>query len=119
MTEPFKPNPDLQHAPEVTEGYMHSFTAVKWVPYKPNGARQMNRKGRWKALNEYGGWENCETPAEVWPEPIDIRAPDPRVEALVEALRKIANENGASTTDRNLHMKQVARAALAAWEASK
>jgi len=26
----------------------------------------MKRKGRWKAMNEYGGWDNCETPTQIW-----------------------------------------------------
>jgi len=57
---------DLQHEPDIREGYVLVGGPVKWVPYKPQGAKQMNRKGRWKAMNEYGGWDNCETPAQIW-----------------------------------------------------
>ena len=57
---------DLQREPEIREGYVLDGRPVKWVPYKPQGAKQMKRKGRWKAMNEYGGWDNCETPAQIW-----------------------------------------------------
>jgi hypothetical protein len=57
---------DLQREPEIREGYVLDGRPVKWVPYKPQGAKQMKRKGRWKAMNEYCGWDNCETPAQIW-----------------------------------------------------
>jgi len=59
-------NQDLQCEPDIREGYVLVGGPVKWVPYKPQGAKQMKRKGRWKAMNEYGGWDNCETPAQIW-----------------------------------------------------
>jgi hypothetical protein len=59
-------NQDLQCEPDIREGYLLVGGPVKWVPYKPQGAKQMKRKGRWKAMNEYGGWDNCETPAQIW-----------------------------------------------------
>ncbi|KKL53502.1 hypothetical protein LCGC14_2274830 [marine sediment metagenome] len=86
---PFKPNANLQQVPEVKEGYVLSGGPVKWVPYKPQGAKQTNRKGRWKAMNEYGGWNNCETPAEVWPEFIDYHAQAARIAAFEAASLKI------------------------------
>jgi hypothetical protein len=57
---------DLQREPDIREGYVLVGGPVKWVPYKPQGTKQMKRKGRWKAMNEYGGWDNCETPAQIW-----------------------------------------------------
>jgi len=59
-------NQDLQCEPDIREGYVLVGGPVKWVPYKPQGAKQMKRKGRWKAMNEYGGWDNCETPTQIW-----------------------------------------------------
>ena len=59
-------NQDLQCEPDIREGYVLVGGPVKWVPYKPQGAKQMKRKGRWKAMNEYGSWDNCETPAQIW-----------------------------------------------------
>ncbi len=35
----------------------------RWLPYKPDGARQTGRTGRWqRAVGEYGGWENAPLP---------------------------------------------------------
>ena len=42
---PFKPNANLQQVPEIKEGYVLSGGPVRWVPYKPQGAKQTNRKG--------------------------------------------------------------------------
>jgi len=82
MSAPFKPDPDLQNAPAVREGYVILGGPVKWVAYKPQGAKQIKRKGRWKAMNDYGGWENCETPAEVWLEFPDHKALATEADAL-------------------------------------
>jgi len=57
---------DLQHEPDIREGYVLVGGPVKWMPYKPQGAKHTKRKGRWQAMNEYGGWDNCETPAQIW-----------------------------------------------------
>ena len=43
---------------EVTETY-------RWKKYKPDGARQMGKPGRWQRMvwkGEYYTWENCEEP---------------------------------------------------------
>ena len=86
---------DLQREPEIREGYVLVGGPVKWVPYKPQGAKQMKRKGRWKAMNEYGGWDNCETPAQIWSGFISyedmaahIIALEARVDAAVEEERE-------------------------------
>ena len=57
---------DLQREPDIREGYVLLGGPVKWMPYKPQGAKHTKRKGRWQAMNEYGGWDNCETPAQIW-----------------------------------------------------
>ena len=120
----FTPNPDLQHIPEVKEGYVLSAGPVRWKPYKPG--YQGNRKGRWQAMNEYGGWENCETPAEVWPELPDYRALSARL-AAVEAERDLLRakvEAGERLIERlvpmldddpSLYEQQAGRAALTAY----
>jgi len=93
-------NQDLQCEPDIREGYVLVGGPVKWVPYKPQGAKQMKRKGRWKAMNEYGGWDNCETPTQIWSGFISyenmaehiiaqreqITAMDKRVEAALDRL---------------------------------
>lgn len=83
-TEPFHPDTDLQRVPEVKEGYAISIGPVRWKEYKPDGQRQMKRKGRWQAMTEYGGWGNCETPSEVWQEFPDYRAMRTRAEVAEE-----------------------------------
>lgn len=39
---------------------------VRYLPYKPDGARQMRKPGRWQEFNGYG-WNNCDDPAEWMP----------------------------------------------------
>lgn len=54
---------------------------VRWEPYKPDGARQMKRKGRWQeqvGIGDYWRWQNCERPA---------FAHDPDAEAERDALQ--------------------------------
>lgn len=53
--------------PAVEEGYALDFYPVRWKRYKPQGARQMGRLGRWQRMNEYGGWDNCAAPRTVYP----------------------------------------------------
>lgn len=33
----------------------------RFLPYKPQGQKQMGKKGRWQRHNGYG-WDNCEEP---------------------------------------------------------
>lgn len=41
----------------------------KWVRYKPGAPKHLLAKGgRWKAMNEYGGWDNAQPPAFYQPE---------------------------------------------------
>lgn len=82
--EPFRPDRDLHITPEVKEGYFHTFRPVKWKPYKPGA--QTQKAGRWQSMNEWGGWDNCETPEEVWSEPADIAA----MKAALLAAEEIA-----------------------------
>lgn len=36
---------------------------MRYLPYKPNSEqRRRGIKGRWQAMNDYGGWENCAAP---------------------------------------------------------
>lgn len=47
-------------------GEDHRVVAVRWKPYKPDGARQMKAKGRWQEMvgsGDYWRWQNCERPA--------------------------------------------------------
>lgn len=40
-------------------------TAFRWKKYKPQGAKQMDKAGRWQKLvinGEFYKWENCEKP---------------------------------------------------------
>lgn len=40
-------------------------TAYRWAKYKPQGAKQMGRAGRWQKMVINGGWhrwENCDEP---------------------------------------------------------
>ena len=40
-------------------------TACRWAKYKPDGARQMKKPGRWQKQvwsGDYFKWENCEEP---------------------------------------------------------
>lgn len=54
----------------------------RWLPYKPDGRKQMKADGRWQEATEYG-WKNCSAPAGEWklnlpietsPEPIAAKA---------------------------------------------
>lgn len=47
-------------------GEDHRVVAVRWEPYRPDGARQMKAKGRWQEMvgsGDYWRWQNCERPA--------------------------------------------------------
>jgi hypothetical protein len=98
---------DLQREPDIREGYVLVGGPVKWMPYKPQGAKHTNRKGRWQAMNEYGGWDNCETPAQIWSGFISyeemaahIIALEARVDAaedLAEAVDDMHDSIGMST----------------------
>jgi len=49
--------------PEKTEWFsVRVIELWRWLPYKPDGARQMKAKGRWQKHNEHG-FENAD-----WPE---------------------------------------------------
>ncbi|PRD42077.1 hypothetical protein C5748_18135 [Phyllobacterium phragmitis] len=40
-------------------------TAYRWKAYKPDGARQMKKPGRWQKQvwhSDFFKWENCEDP---------------------------------------------------------
>lgn len=59
-------------APKVTEGYGHSFTYYRWKPYKPQHQKQSKKLGRWQCLNDYAGFDNCESPGDLFPEPVPV-----------------------------------------------
>lgn len=47
-------------------GENHPVIAVRWEPYKPDGARQMGTKGRWQEMvgsGDFWRWSNCARPA--------------------------------------------------------
>lgn len=84
---------DLQRLPCATDGYCVDIYPVRWKAYKPQGQKQMKRKGRWQRMNEYAGWDNCETPSEIWPDFPSAKAslslqvaPEPAARAMLEAL---------------------------------
>jgi hypothetical protein len=42
---------------------VRSISTYRWLPYKPDGRRQMGKVGRWQvAAGEYGGWDNADLP---------------------------------------------------------
>lgn len=77
--------------PEIKEGYVNEYYHVRWVPYKKDGARQMRKKGRWQRSNGYGGYENCDTPARVYPGPIDY---DSAAKLIAERNAALARVRG-------------------------
>lgn len=62
------------HVPAITQGYCIDIYPVRWHPYKPLHTKRTGEKGRWQRMNEYGGWENCEPPSEVFETHDDIFA---------------------------------------------
>lgn len=46
---------------------VHGTETCRFQPYKP-ASDQARRgiRGRWQKLNEYGGWDNCPSPAGPW-----------------------------------------------------
>lgn len=66
---PVKISTDRMTDPPIKEGYFVSVVPIRWKRYKPDGQRQMKALGRWQIMNEWGGWNNCEFPSEVWESP--------------------------------------------------
>lgn len=55
--------------------YGHTWMPYRWKAYPPKSQQfQSGQKGRWQAMNEYGGWDNAKAPDE-WAstEAIDAR----------------------------------------------
>lgn len=47
--------------------YARFLTPMRWKPYKPNSEQfRSGTRGRWQAMNDYGGWENTEYPPTDW-----------------------------------------------------
>jgi hypothetical protein len=80
---------DHMHEPLVKEGYAYAFYPVRWKAYKPGAPT--NKKGRWQRMKEYGGWENCDKPAEVFHSPDLIEA---RAAQLQEAREVVGLAEG-------------------------
>jgi len=40
-------------------------TTYRFMPYKPDGRRQMGKRGRWQSATQYG-FENCDPPVGEW-----------------------------------------------------
>lgn len=54
--------------------YGHFWTPCRWHPYSPKSDQaRRGMKGRWQAMNEFGGWENCPAPNE-WADAEQVRA---------------------------------------------
>ena len=101
------------------EGYAFEMRPVRWKPYKPQGAKQTGRPGRWQELNEYGGWENCETPGELHDGPEMVPASrlteaQAEIERLRDALQAIAGPTAMAmdARDRVEAYRDVAKEAL-------
>ncbi len=74
-----------------TSGWAFDCYPIRFLPYKPDGRRQMGKRGRWQRMNEYGGWENCADPTQILADcvnPVTLTAE--RERKLVEALKKAA-----------------------------
>lgn len=57
---------DIRTAPkDGTALKIRTYIVVRWLAYKPDGARQMKRAGRWQAHDGHG-WTNCADPTDVW-----------------------------------------------------
>lgn len=52
---------------------VRSVTVYRWLPYKPDGARQMKKKGRWQAHDGYG-FTNEELPENAEWRPLPARS---------------------------------------------
>ena len=56
---------EIEKANRRWQGEEHRVVAVRWEPYKPDGARQMKAKGRWQEMiwsGDFFRWVNCERP---------------------------------------------------------
>lgn len=51
---------------------------MRWLAYKPDGARQMKKAGRWQKHDGFG-WANCPDPSGPW-QFADSRAAPPSTE---------------------------------------
>jgi hypothetical protein len=58
ITELKEPAQDADDFPFLTVRVEETW---RWQPYKPEGARQMKRRGRWQKFTGYG-FENCDLP---------------------------------------------------------
>lgn len=59
----------------VTERVVHE--TYRWKRYKPQGARQMGKPGRWQKMvwsGDYFRWENCAEPEGVLHQDLTDRA---------------------------------------------
>ena len=54
-----------------TSGWAFDCYPIRFLPYKPDGRRQMGKRGRWQRMNEYGGWENCADPTQILADCVD------------------------------------------------
>lgn len=71
--------------------YGHSWSPYRWKPYSPKSEQARGGiKGRWQAMNGYGGWENAFPPNE-WASEEQIKAR----QALAALKSTAAKEGGA------------------------
>lgn len=64
----------------------------RWAKYKPDGARQMGKPGRWQKQvwsGDYMKWENCDVPQGVLCENLTVEGPITRA---WEAVQRFENE---------------------------
>ncbi len=80
--------------------YGHVWMPFRWKAYKPSSEqfRRMGLKGRWQAMNEYGGWDNAKAPNEWAPEAaIQARLANANPEASDASLPPAASNLPASS----------------------
>jgi hypothetical protein len=74
-------------------------TAYRWAKYKPDGARQMGKPGRWQKQvwsGDYFKWENCADPEGELSQPIEdgpISSALKAVPALQAEIATLREEN--------------------------
>lgn len=68
-------DPKRRPPPAVREGYevIVTVTPVRWKPYHAKHVAQTGQKGRWQRANEWGGWDNCEPPEQIYASPPDVK----------------------------------------------
>ena len=81
-------------APAIMKGYGHTFDYYRWLQYKPQHRKQSKKLGRWQKMNGRGGFDNCEAPGLLYPDPIPVAELVEENRKLQEALIHCGHEIG-------------------------